>query len=61
MKRIDLIAGARSDFMKNVPIIAVLNNAETQGYGISEETTMLIAASPLRTADSLPVPVPTSG
>ena len=33
MKRIDLIAGARPNFMKIAPIIDALNAAETRGGG----------------------------
>jgi len=40
MKRIDLIAGARPNFMKIAPIIDALNDAETRGDGITEETTV---------------------
>ena len=41
MKRIDLIAGAWSNFMEVASIINPLINAKMQVVGIIEETTML--------------------
>ena len=45
MKRIDLIAWARSNFMKNASIINPLINAKMQVVGITEETTVLGVSS----------------
>jgi hypothetical protein len=45
MKRIDLIAGARSNFMKNASIINPLINANMQVVSITEGTTVLGVSS----------------